>query len=291
MTAIMEDPGRAAGRRAPLPAVPMTGPMLVAADPSEDRSTRAPLSKIHVLTVLGRRSLPALIEATVVPAILFYVFLMTVGPTAAMLAALVWSYGAVVRRLIRHGRIPAILTLAVLSLTLRTAIGIMSGTFIYFLQPIAATLALAGVFLGSLLLDRPIIARLAHEFCPLSPEISSRPAIVRLFTGLTVLWAGVHLLTAATTFGLLVSLPTTTFVLLKTLVSLGVTIGAITLTVAWSIRTARSEDLVFARVFQLIALTTNNFFRSAVFVSTCTSRNPAARQQSANAFACSSVQP
>jgi hypothetical protein len=69
-----------------------------------------------------------------------------------------------------------------------------------------------------------------------------------LFSGLTLLWAGVHLLSAATTFTLLVSLPTTTFVAVKTFVSLAITITAIVFTVSWSIRTARAEDLVFARV-------------------------------------------
>ena len=124
----------------------------------------------------------------------------------------------------------------------------MSGTFIYFLQPVVTTLALAVVFLGSLLFGRPIIGRLASDFCPLSPEIANRPAILRLFWGLTLLWAGVHVLTAAATFGLLVSLPTQTFVALKSLVCLAITVVAIVLTVSWSIRTARAEDLVMARV-------------------------------------------
>jgi hypothetical protein len=42
----------------------------------------------------------------------------------------------------------------------------------------------------------PVISRLAHDFCPLAPDIARRPGVVRLFTGLTVLWAGAHLLTA-----------------------------------------------------------------------------------------------
>jgi hypothetical protein len=221
--------------------------MLVAAT-SSDQSSEERLSKPHVLRVLARRSLPSLIEATVIPAILFYVCLVTIGPGVAMLAVLSWSYGAVVRRLLFGQRIPAILMLAVLGLTVRTILGILSGTFIYFLQPVLTTLVLSATFLGSLYFRRPIIGRLAHDFCPLSPEIASRPAIVRLFSGLTLLWAGVHFLTAAATFGLLMSVSTPTFVLLKTITSLAITISAIVLTVSWSIRTARAEDLVMARV-------------------------------------------
>ena len=151
------------------------------------------LSKLRVLEAVGRRSLPSLIEATVVPAVVFYVFFTTLGPTAAMLAVLVWGYGAVLRRLIGGHGVPGILQLAVIGLTVRTIVGILSGTFMYFLQPVATTLALALVFFGSLMFGRPMIARMASDFCPLAPEIASRPGVVRLFSGLTLLWAGVHL--------------------------------------------------------------------------------------------------
>jgi hypothetical protein len=222
-------------------------PMLIAA-PTGDRLAASSVSRLRVLEVVGRRSLPSLIEATVIPAILFYVFFMVLGPTPAMLAVLSWSYGAVLRRLVGGHAVPGILQLAVIGLTVRTIIGILSGTFMYFLQPVATTLALALVFFGSLLFGRPMIARMASDFCPLSPEIAGRPAVIRLFSGLTLLWAGVHLLSAATTFTMLVSLPTPTFLAIRSVVSLAITISAIVFTVSWSIRTARAEDLVFARV-------------------------------------------
>jgi hypothetical protein len=222
--------------------------MLVCAT-SEEGCSGARLSKVHVLGVLARRSLPSLLEATVAPAVLFYVFLVTLGPGAAMLAALAWSYGALVRRWAYRLPVPTVLILAVLGLTVRTIVGITSGTFVYFLGPVLMTVVLAGTFLGSLLFGRPIIGRLAKDFCPLAPEIASRPAVLRLFTGLTVLWAAAHLLSGAATFGLLMSTPTATFVLLKTFVSLGITVGTIILTVSWSVRTARAENLVLARSF------------------------------------------
>jgi hypothetical protein len=231
--------------------VPIPGalelPMLVAA-PSGDRHAASSVSKLRVLEVVGRRSLPSLIEATIIPAILLYVFFVTLGPTPAMLAVLTWSYGAVLRRLAGGHRIPGVLQLAVVGLTVRTVVGILSGTFMYFLQPVATTLALALVFLGSLMFGRPMIARMASDFCPLSPEIACRPGVVRLFSGLTLLWAGVHVLSAAATFTMLMSLSTPTFIAVRSFVSLAITISAVVLTILWSIRTARAEDLVFARV-------------------------------------------
>jgi intracellular septation protein A len=219
--------------------------MLVAA-PDDKDAPRAPISKRHVLRTVGRRSLPTLIEATLIPSVLFYVFLVTIGAPAAMLAALTWSWGTLLRRFVSGQRIPGVLQLAIVGLTMRTIIGLMSGTFLYFLQPIATAVALSLVFLGSLCFGRPMIARMASDFCPLDPDIASRAGITKLFSGLTLLWAGVHFLSALTTFVLLVSLPTTTFVALKTFVSLAITISAVVFTVSWAIRTAHAEDLVFA---------------------------------------------
>lgn len=224
------------------------GVMLVAGDADVHADRRLTISKLRVLRVVGRRSLGSLVEATVLPAVLFYVFYVSVGPTAAMLAALAWTYGSVLRRLLSHQRVSGVLALAVVALTARTIMGIAAGTFIYFMQPIATTIALSVVFFGSLLAGRPIIARMALDFCPLHADVASRPAVARLFRGLTTFWAGVHLLSAAITFTLLITVSTGTFIALKGVVSLLVTSSAIVLTVLWSIRTARAEELMFARL-------------------------------------------
>ena len=210
---------------------------------------RARLSHGHVLVALGRQSLPHVLEATLVPAIISYVLLLTVSPGAAMIAVLAWTYFAVGRRLVRGREIPAILLLATVGLTVRTIIGVASGsTFAYFVQPVATTVVLAALFAGSVVIGRPVIARVVSDFCQLAPEVASRPRIVRLFQGLTLLWAGVHIVTAATTFGMLISMQPATYVALKTVTCLAITIGAIVLTVSCSIRCARSENLVLAPV-------------------------------------------
>jgi hypothetical protein len=221
--------------------------MLVAA-PSGTAEGYASISKVRVLKMVGRRSLPSLIEATVIPSLLFYVVLVTFGSVQAMCAVAVWAYGSVLRRFVSHKRIPGVLQLAVVGVTIRTTVGLLSGTFMYFLQPIATTAALSLAFLVSLRFGVPMIARMASDFCPLDDEISARPGVIGLFSGLTLMWAGVHLLSAGTTFAMLVSLPTATFVALRSIVSLVITLAAVVFTVAWAIRTARSENLVFAPV-------------------------------------------
>jgi hypothetical protein len=142
-----------------------------------------------------------------------------------------------------------VLILATIGLIVRTIVALLSGsTFIYFMQPIATTVVLAMVFLGSVLIGQPLVARLAADFCPIDAELHRRPGVMQLFSGLTVLWAAVHLANAAATFGLLVSLPVATFVALKTGACLAITFGGVFLTVSWAIRIARRENLVFAKV-------------------------------------------
>jgi hypothetical protein len=222
--------------------------MIVAgAHPSTAHDGRTALPKRPVLLAVARRGLPKLVEATIIPAVLFFVIVSTIDASVAMAAVLVWSYGAILRRVLRSESIPVILILATLGLTIRTLIGLVSGsTFAYFVQPVATTVVLAVLFLGSVVVGRPVIARLADDFCPICPEVARRPGVVQLFTGLTILWAGVHVITALITFGMLVSLSVPMFVAFKTIASLGVTVAAIVITILWALRTARNEQLAFA---------------------------------------------
>lgn len=227
---------------------PHRKPLLVAR-PARDGGdgSRSEFSRPAILGAVAKRSVPSLIEATIIPAIILYVLVVFASGTVAMIAALAWATVAVLRRVALHQPIPSILMLGTLGLVVRTIVGLASGSmFAYFLQPLATTVALGAVFLGSVLIGRPVISRLAHDFCPIAPEVANRPAVVKLFVGLTFLWAGVHLLTAITTFSMLVSLPVATFILVKTITSLAITGAAIVLTVSWSIRIARREGLVFA---------------------------------------------
>ena len=58
------------------------------------------LSKRTVLWAVTRRACRVL-EATLVPALIFFVAVTTLGPIAAMIAVLAWGYGAIIRRVVR----------------------------------------------------------------------------------------------------------------------------------------------------------------------------------------------
>jgi hypothetical protein len=201
-------------------------------------------SKLCVVAAVTKRLVPYLVEATLIPMLLFYGFLITLDITWAFVAALGWSYTAVARRIVGRRPVPALLLFACLGLTLRTAIYLCSGNaFVYFVQPILRTLATAAMFAVSVLIGRPLIARFATDFCPLSPEVQDRPAVVRLFQPLTYLWAGVNLAAALASLTLLLTVPTPVFVGTATLAAWLITCTGVVLAVSESVRTAWAEGL------------------------------------------------
>ncbi len=203
------------------------------------------LSKRSVLVAVIRRGGPKILEASVAPAVLFYVCLVFGSLGLAYAAAVAWLYGSVARRLVRHERVSQVLVLSVLGITVRTTVAVASGSsFMYFAQPILGTVVTGGVFLGSLVAGPPLIARLADDFWPVTPEMHQNPRIAALFRGLTILWAGVHLATATITLVLLLWLPMHTFVLAKQVSGWAITFSAIALTIAWSHRAACREGIL-----------------------------------------------
>jgi len=190
---------------------------------------------------------PQLVEASLIPTLLFYGSLVAFGLRWAFTSALIWSYLAVGRRLVGRQQVPGLLILTCVGLSFRTVVLICSGsTFVYFLQPILGTLVTGAVFALSVLSGRPLVARFASDFCPLSAEVQSRPAVLELFRRLTYLWAGLNLVVAATSFVLLMTMPVGLFVGTKTLATCLIIGTGLVVTVCISVTTARAEGLATA---------------------------------------------
>ena len=201
------------------------------------------------MVTVVRTAGPHLIEATIIPAVLFYCLLVGVGLGAAYVGALCWSYGALCIRRLRGLPIPPLLTLGVIGITVRTGVAVLSGSsFVYFAQPVGCTVTMGVVFCGSVVVGRPLVGKLAGEFWPMTPEVAARPGVRALFRRLTLLWAGVHFATAAMTLTLLLSLPMATFVAMKQVTGLAITGIGVTLTICLSLATAKREGLASARV-------------------------------------------
>jgi hypothetical protein len=80
----------------------------------------------------------------------------------------------------------------------------------------------------------------------MTAEVAQLKRVRRLFHHLTLLWAGVQLVNAAASAGLLLTLSPTTYIATKTGVTLAITAAGVVLTVIWSLRVARHEGLVAA---------------------------------------------
>lgn len=190
----------------------------------------------------------SLLMANVIPAALFYVCLRTGNVWAALIAALVWCYGAIAWRAGTRRPTSGLLLVTVVGLTVKTALAFASGsTFLYFLQPAVTDAVVSLLFMVSLLTARPIVSRLAADFYPMTADVAGRPRIQRLFWHLTLFWAVICLIKCAVTLWLLESLPTVTFVAVKGVAILTVILVATSVTVYASFRVARNEGLLHVR--------------------------------------------
>jgi intracellular septation protein A len=208
--------------------------------------TASPEGVLHLgsLRAHARHAFAPLVEGVVGPCVVFYVTLLLGGFRAACLAALVWSYAAVARRLARRERLPGTLLVGTLLFTLRTAIALGTGSaFLYFVQPTASTYLVALVFVGSALAGRPLIERFAQDFCPIDPALFHRPFVRRFFVRVSLLWAVVMFVNATYVLWLLLASPLAAFYVERTVASAALTAGGVVLSVLWFRRDMQRNGL------------------------------------------------
>ena len=191
----------------------------------------------------------SLLLATIVPSVLFYVCLVVGDVWLALAGALTWCYGVMAWRLATHRRCSALLWLTAVGLTAKTVLSVATAsTFVYFAQPAVTDAVIAVIFFGSLVGAKPVVARLAADFYPMTDEVAKRPRVQRLFRHLTLMWALLCLGQAVVTIWLLESSSLTTFVAARTILTTGVAVIGAAATVALAVRIARTESLLANRL-------------------------------------------
>lgn len=198
----------------------------------------------HLRHILARVVL-SLATAVVAPAVLFAVALLVFNIATAMIVALAWVGGAIAWRASTGRCVSGLLVLTGAIMLVKTSITFATGnTFIYFVQPVFVDVAVAAAFLISLRSARPLVARLAPDFCPLDSELEARPGVCLLFRKLTMMWGLVILVKGTVTLALLVSLSTVDFVMIKGASIITLTLAAAATTVVWCVVVARREGLL-----------------------------------------------
>jgi hypothetical protein len=160
------------------------------------------------------------------------------GPGMAAAAAMAWLTAAI--RKVLTGRVPGLLLISGLVLTLQAVLVLATGSVLLFLlQFPVANLALCIAFARTAPTGRPLVAQLAAEVVALRQPSAAHPALDRFFRRVTWLWAGIFAASAIGLAVLLTTVPTPVFLLLTTVVTVaGVAAGTL-LSVVWFIRMLR----------------------------------------------------
>lgn len=168
-----------------------------------------------------------------------------ISPDAGLVAgtAVVWLLIAL--RKIVTGSVTALLTITALVLTVQTLVAISTGSMWMFqLQFPLANLAMCVVFARTAPTRKPLVAQLAEEVVALRhPNGTHHPGLHRFFQGATWLWAGLFLVL---TLGLAVMMetePFKLFMLLSSLVTLGLTAVGAGICVLWFFAVVRRLGL------------------------------------------------
>ncbi|HEX3930874.1 MAG TPA: hypothetical protein VHW64_09230 [Nocardioides sp.] len=145
-----------------------------------------------------------LLETVIVPTLLLYACVVTVGGLTGLVAVLGWCVLTVAVRLMTVRRVPGTLLLAITMLVARTAIALaLSSVYVFLLQPIAGSMVMAMLFIGSALVGRPITLRLAQDFVHFPSGLVSDARVHRMFVQVSVLWGVSRLLDAGMSIGVL----------------------------------------------------------------------------------------
>jgi len=188
--------------------------------------------------------MPSLVESTLVPGALFYIVLVLAGFRGALLAAVGWSILAAARRVVKRQRIPGVLLLSLALISMRTVIAYVTGSaFAYFVQPTAGTFLVGLVFLVTAVAGKPLVEKLAHDFCPIDPELLGRPFLRKFFLRVSLLWCVVLTTNAGFVLWLLLRTSLQAFVVERTVVSTVLTAGGIVLSVIWFVRAMRQHGI------------------------------------------------
>ncbi|MGH3823311.1 MAG: VC0807 family protein [Pseudonocardiaceae bacterium] len=205
---------------------------------------RAQVVHLGALSSRLRQAARHLAEVVLAPLGLFYLMLTLTNLTGGLLAALAWALGALVCRVLTRSPVPAVLWLTTLLLVIRTGIGYVTGsTFLYFLQPTLQNFVIAFVLLATVGLRRPLIARLADDFCAFPTALTSNLRVQRFFRRVSLLWALVFLTNGVATLWVLARATIGNFLMVTTAGSFTLVGLAAAVSLLWFRRELRGEGI------------------------------------------------
>lgn len=201
---------------------------------------------IHLgeLSARLRHAARHLFETVLAPLGLFWLMLTLTNLTGGLIAALSWGVGVLLGRLLTRTPVPAVLWLTTGLLAIRSVIGYTTGSvFLYFLQPTLQNFVIALVLLATVGLRRPLIARLADDFCAFPVALTSNLRVQRFFRRVSLLWAMVFLTNGVTTLWVLARATLGNFLMVTTAGSFSLVAIAAGVSLLWFRRELRFEGI------------------------------------------------
>ena len=166
------------------------------------------------------------------------------GRDAGLVAglAVIWLT-AIIRKLVTRS-VPSLLMISAVVLTLQTAVVLATGElWLFLLQLPLANFCMCILFARTAGGPNPLVARLAAEVVALRQPATHHPGLHRFFQGATWLWAGIFLLLTAGLAVLMMTEPTATFMMLSTVVTVGLVAAGIGASALWFLSVLRRLGL------------------------------------------------
>ncbi|MEV6979801.1 VC0807 family protein [Sphaerisporangium sp. NPDC051017] len=177
----------------------------------------APQPVMPRLSVLVRHAAPRVLEGMILPVAVFYAGLLVAGMNGGLIMAVGWVYGGAVLRLVRRESVPGTVLLAMLAVTVRAALALVTGdVVIYFLQPTLGVFCASLAFLGTAAAPRPLIQRVTTDLVPLPEHLMHHPRMRRFFVHLSLLWGFVQMANGTLSLWLLFSESIETYLIVRT---------------------------------------------------------------------------
>jgi uncharacterized membrane protein len=177
---------------------------------------------VHMPSVreIARKSGFTLMMSSFIPMGIFYTSYSLSGIKMAVGLTIGWYYAGLLFRFLRGKPVIGAVMLGAGLLTVRAVVTFWTGSaFLYFLQPVAGTIATATAISLTAMTGRPLLDRLAHDFCPLPEGLSTQLRENSFFRHISLVWTTTYLINAAGTVWLLTNSSLGGFLLLKSVLS------------------------------------------------------------------------
>lgn len=189
--------------------------------------------------VIGN-ALLMLTEGVLIPTVILYTAIRTVGAVPGLIGVIAWCLLTIGIRWALGRRVPSTLLLVIGVLVLRSAIALAAtSVWLFLLQPIAASVLMSLLFIGSAVVGRPVTQRLAQDFVHLPERLVADRRVRRMFIEVALVWGLSRALDAGLSLGSL-EFGTSFGVLARGVLSIGLTAVSVAACAYWGWRRMRA---------------------------------------------------